>query len=152
MWPRKNKICYCKPENLLKKKIVCHIQSLDMHMLSLGFPNGSAGKERIWPMQETQGIGLPSLGQQDSLEKEMAPIAIFLPGKSDAQRSLAGLQRVRHDWMCVRVRVRAHAHTHKHTHTHAVTAFRKPVTTHGMKVCDGWVTLAVWGQLKGRDL
>ena len=117
MWPRKNKICYCKPENLLKKKIVCHIQSLDMHMLSLGFPNGSAGKERIWPMQETQGIGLPSLGQQDSLEKEMAPIAIFLPGKSNAQMSLAGLQRVRHDWMCVRVRVRARAHTHTHTHT-----------------------------------
>ena len=112
MWPRKNKICYCKPENLLKKKkIVCHIQSLDMHMLSSGFPNGSAGKERTWPMQETQGIGLPSLGQQDTLEKEMAPIAIFLPGKSDAQRSLAGLQRVRHDWMCVRVRVRTHTHT-----------------------------------------
>ena len=48
-------------------------------MLSLGFPDGSAGKERTWPMQETQGIGLPSLGQEDTLGKEMAPIAVFLP-------------------------------------------------------------------------
>ena len=66
-------------------------------MLSLGFPDGSAGKERTWPMQETQGIGLPSLGQEDTLGKEMAPIAVFLPGKSEAQRGLAGLQRVGHD-------------------------------------------------------
>ena len=31
-----------------------------------------------------------SLGQEDPLEKEMATHSIFLPGKSDGQRSLVG--------------------------------------------------------------
>ena len=30
------------------------------------------------------------LGWEDPLEKEMAPTPVFLPGKSDGQRSLAG--------------------------------------------------------------
>ena len=38
-------------------------------------------------MQETQ---VPSLGQEDPLEKEMATHSVFLPEKSPRQRSLAG--------------------------------------------------------------
>ena len=43
-----------------------------------------------------------SPGQEDPLEKEMATIPIFLPGKSDGQASLTdyspwGHKRVRHD-------------------------------------------------------
>ena len=38
-------------------------------------------------MQETQ---VQSLGWEDPLEKEMASSPVFLPGKSDGQRSLAG--------------------------------------------------------------
>ena len=53
--------------------------------------NGGASQVAQWwrihlPMQETQ---IQSLGQEDSLEKEMAT-PVFLPGKSHDQRSLAG--------------------------------------------------------------
>ena len=49
-------------------------------------------------MQKTQ---VWSLGQEDSLEKEMVTSPVFLPGKSHGQRSLAGYSpwdhRVRHN-------------------------------------------------------
>ena len=38
---------------------------------SLGFPGGSVVKIHL-PMQETQGTWVPSLGQEDPLEEEMA--------------------------------------------------------------------------------
>ena len=38
-------------------------------------------------MQETQ---VPSLGQEDPLEKEWQPTLVFLPGESHGQRSLVG--------------------------------------------------------------
>ena len=38
---------------------------------SLGFPGGSVVKIHL-PMQETQGTWVPSLGQEDPLEMEMA--------------------------------------------------------------------------------
>ena len=41
-------------------------------------------------MQEMQKPQVRSLGQKDPLEEEMAPTAVFLPGKSHGQRSLAG--------------------------------------------------------------
>ena len=51
------------------------------------------------PMQETR---VQSLDREDPLEKEMATTALFLPGKSDEQRSLADYnswdhKRVGHD-------------------------------------------------------
>ena len=57
------------------------------------------------PMQETQEIWVQSLGQEDSLEKEMATPSSIL-GEFHGQRSLFGyiLQMVRLDW----------AHTHHH--------------------------------------
>ena len=49
-------------------------------------------------VQETR---IPSLGREDPLEEEQQPIAVFLPGKSRGQRTLAGDSpwgcRVRHD-------------------------------------------------------
>ena len=36
---------------------------------------------RILPRQETQDTQVQSLGQEDPLEKEMATIPVFLPGK-----------------------------------------------------------------------
>ena len=39
-------------------------------------------------MQETWEIQFWSLGQEDPLEEEMQPTPVFLPGKSDGQRSL----------------------------------------------------------------
>ena len=33
---------------------------------------------------------VPSLGQEDPLEKDMATTPVFLPGESHGQRSLAG--------------------------------------------------------------
>ena len=52
----------------------------------MGFPDGSAvqnppGRQEIW---------VPSLGQEDSLEEEIATTPVFLPGESQGQRSLAG--------------------------------------------------------------
>ena len=57
-----------------------------------------------------------SLGQEDSLEKEMATHSNILAWKipwtqEPGGLQYIGLQRVRHDCMC----------THTHTHTHAHT-------------------------------
>ena len=54
--------------------------------VQLGFPGGSAeknppAKQEMWVL---------SLGQEDPLEKEMAPTPVFLPGKSHVQRRLVG--------------------------------------------------------------
>ena len=41
-------------------------------------------------MQKTQETQVQSLGQEDPLEKEWQPTLVFLPGKSQGQRSLVG--------------------------------------------------------------
>ena len=41
-------------------------------------------------MQETQEMWVRFLGQEDSLEKDMQPTPVFLPGESHGQRSLVG--------------------------------------------------------------
>ena len=41
-------------------------------------------------MQETQETRVQSLGREDPLEEEMATIPVFLPEKSQGQRSLVG--------------------------------------------------------------
>ena len=55
-------------------------------------PDGTADKEpRV--MQETQEMGVRSLGQEGPLEKEMAlqySTPVLLPGEPDGRRSLAG--------------------------------------------------------------
>ena len=44
--------------------------------------------ENLPAMRETQ---VQSLGQEDPLEEEMAPIPVFFPRESHRQRSLGGL-------------------------------------------------------------
>ena len=41
-------------------------------------------------MQKTQEMMVRSLGREDPLEEKMATHAVFLPGESHGQRSLAG--------------------------------------------------------------
>ena len=51
-----------------------------------GFPGGTVVKN-LPAVQET---GVQSLGREDPLQEEIAPIAVFLPGEVHGQRSLAG--------------------------------------------------------------
>ena len=44
-------------------------------------------------MQETQDVWIWSLGWEDPLEEEMKPTAVFLPGESHGQSSLAATAR-----------------------------------------------------------
>ena len=64
--------------------------------------------------QEMEETGVWSLGQEDTLEKEMAPHSSILAWKIPRTEEPSGLQsmgsqRVRHAW--------THTHTHTHTHT-----------------------------------
>ena len=63
----------------------------------LGFPGGSDGKESAC----NAGDRVPSLGQEDPLEKGMQPTLVFLPGEVHGQRSLVDYSsqscRVRHN-------------------------------------------------------
>ena len=79
--------------------------------------------------QETQ---IQSLGQEDSLEKEMATHSSILawnipwteePGGLQSM----GLQRVRHN--SVQVQARTHAHTHTHTPYHNYLLHRVALRT-----------------------
>ena len=51
-----------------------------------GFPRWCSGKESACNAEDL----VRSLGQEDSLEKEMATSTVFLPGESHGQRSLGG--------------------------------------------------------------
>ena len=55
----------------------------------LGFPDDSAVKNPA-AVQETQETQVPSLGQEDTLEKEMTTHSSIFAGKSHRQRSLVG--------------------------------------------------------------
>ena len=57
-----------------------------VYVAKWGFSGGSAVKN----LPANAGEGIWSLGQEDSLEKEMATTPAFLPGKSCEQRSLVG--------------------------------------------------------------
>ena len=62
---------------------------------------------------------IPSLGQEDPLEREMATPSSILAGESQGQRSLEGNSpwgcRVGHNWGDLTCR-HSHAHTQKPTH------------------------------------
>ena len=67
--------CYSNPENPPHKlELIKVLASLVAQRL-----------KHLPPMQETW---IWSLGREDPLEKEMAPIPVFLPGKTHKQRSL----------------------------------------------------------------
>ena len=52
-------------------------------------PNGSPVKNPQ-AMKEMHESWVLSLSQENSLEEEMQPTPVFLPGKSNGQRNLAG--------------------------------------------------------------
>ena len=54
-----------------------------------GFPGGLAVKNPP-AMQEPKETGIQSLGQENTLEEEMATQLVFLPGKFPGPRSPAG--------------------------------------------------------------
>ena len=54
-----------------------------------GSPNDSSVKN-LPPVQETQGIHVGFLGQEDPLKEEMKPAPVFFPGKSHGHKSLEG--------------------------------------------------------------
>ena len=56
-----------------------------MHIVR-GFPGGSVVKNP----SASVGDGVPSMGQEDPLEKEMATTRVFSPGKSQGERRLTG--------------------------------------------------------------
>ena len=63
----------------------------------MGFPGGSDGKESAC----NAGDRVPTLGQEDPLEKGMQLTLVFLPGEVHGQRSLVAYNsqgcRVRHN-------------------------------------------------------
>ena len=52
-----------------------------------GFPGDTVARNQL-PVQETQEMWVPSLGQEDPLEWEKATTPVFLPGEFHGQRSL----------------------------------------------------------------
>ena len=54
-----------------------------------GLPRWLSGRRILLPMQEMQKTRIQSLGQEDSLDEEIATHSILLPGKFYGQRGLA---------------------------------------------------------------
>ena len=78
----------------------------------LGFPCGSAGKESACNAGDLGSI--PSLGR--SLERGMAPTAVFLPGEFHGQWSLVGYS----PWGCKELDTTEWT---KYTHNHSVESY-----------------------------
>ena len=74
------------PGYILKQERRTLIKDIHKSKNAVGFPSGSEVKS---PVRETQEMRVRSLGQEDPLQKEIAT-PVFLPGKSIAQKSLAG--------------------------------------------------------------
>ena len=66
-------------------------------------------------MQETQETQVQTLGQEDPLEEEMATIPVFLPEKSQGQRSLAGYSSKGCEESDLTERLSMHAHQTSNT-------------------------------------
>ena len=55
----------------------------------MGFSGGASGKEHACQCRRHE-MWVPSLGQEDPLERAWQPIPVFLSGESHGQRSLVG--------------------------------------------------------------
>ena len=79
---------------------------------------GHSGQEHICQCRRRKRHAFDPWVRKTPWRRIWQPTQVFLPVKSDSQRTLAGYSpwghRVRHDWAteC------AHTHTHTHTHTH----------------------------------
>ena len=67
-----------------------HAQYIQKNNPSLIFKPGFPGGPVVKNPPAMQEKGVQSLGQENPLEKKWQPILVFLPGKSQGQRSLAG--------------------------------------------------------------
>jgi len=65
-------------------------------------------------MQETQEMQVCSLGQEDSLEKEIAPHSIILAWRIPWTKSLAGYSPWDHKELYTTKRLSTHTYTHTH--------------------------------------
>ena len=83
--------------------------------ISSGFSGGLVVKNPL-PMQEKQEMQVQSLGQEDPQRRKWHPIPVFLPGKFQGQRSLAG-----YNPGVAKSRTWLSRHKHTHTHTHKTT-------------------------------
>ena len=74
---------------------------LALYLVSVAKATVSQQVKNLPAMQETQETWVQSLGQEDSLEKEMTTVSSILSGKSHVHRSLVGYSpwyhRVGHD-------------------------------------------------------
>ena len=75
-------------------------------------------KKTCLPVQETQETGVPSLGREDPVEKEMAIHSSILAWEIPWTEEPYGLQSMGSQSRTRLKRVSAHTHTHTHTHTH----------------------------------
>ena len=60
------------------------------HMCGPRFPGGTSGKEPTCQCKRHKETWVWSLSWEDPLEDIMAPTPVFMPKKSNGQRSLAG--------------------------------------------------------------
>ena len=70
--------------------------------MSLGFPDGSSGKESAYQWRRHKSCGFDPWVRKIPWRRAQQPTPVFLPGESHGQRSLVGLlsrgsQSVGHD-------------------------------------------------------
>ena len=111
-----------------------YITSCMLLICILFISSGSVVQESACDAGDTQETQVQSPSQEDPLEKEMTPTAVFLPGKSHRQRSLVGYS----PWSCKELDMTeqlSHTHTHtlSHTHTHTHTLSLTHTHTIGKK-------------------
>ena len=78
----------CLPQSHLSL-IIARKGSLAFRDRVMGLPRWLSGRRILLPMQEMQKTRIQSLGQEDSLDEEIATHSILLPGKFYGQRGLA---------------------------------------------------------------
>ena len=78
---------YQMPSNCVLR-MVKMVHFMLCYYTTMGFPGGSVVKNPPANKCRTQGLQVQSVAHEHHLEKEMAPIPIFLPRKSHGRRSL----------------------------------------------------------------
>jgi len=79
---------------------------------TLGLPRWLSGQESACQCRRLQRLAFDPWVGKIPWRREWQPTPVFLPGKSDGQRSLA----VYSPWGCKESDKTAHTHTHAHTH------------------------------------
>ena len=88
------------------------------------FPAGRVVKNPPDNAGDTRDAGLIPGSGESPWRRKWQPTLVFLPGKSDGQRSLTGYSPQDHKELgttegpCACARARAHTHTHTHSQPH----------------------------------